>query len=276
MSDLGGPREQLPPVGEDRAAPAKLLLAEVGSVIELVRNALAGPSCQLVWTEKTYGRVFSLASLSHQCTVLEQLATGVRHEYPFSIMALLARHHLETWLTGMYLFMGGEAALEAFFGDSQRSHEALRQEIDKLHNAGVALDVELPPLEDFEWEARRWKYERAAQELDRIGSESGLLHNAVGMYQIVYRALSGTHGAHPNHYLLDAYIDASGMFAHVLPRSQATPLRRALLQMSLVLTAMHGVFALAERGCRTEDLARVVNDLRPAGSESIEPEAEGT
>lgn len=274
MTDLDGPSE-LPPVGEDRAAPAELLVAETGSVIELVRNALAHPSCQLVWKEETYGRVFSLASLSHQCTVLEQLATGVREEYPSSIMALFARHHLESWLTGMYLFMGGEAALEALLGDSRRSHDALCQEIDKLHNAGVALDVELPPLDDFEWDAARWKYERAAQELDRIGSEAGLLHNAVAIYQIVYRALSGTHGAHPNHHLLDTYIDASGMFAHVLPQSRAAPLRRALLQMALVLTAIHAIFALAERGCRTDELARVVRTLRlpDAALESTEQSA---
>ena len=261
MKDLPASPAAPPPVGEDRAAPAKVLLAEAENVTGLVRVALDEASCQLAWADETYGRVFSLAALSHECVVLEQLAAGVRQEYPSSIMALLARHHLESWLTGMYLFMGGEAALEAFLGDSRRSHDALRQEIDKLHAAGVALDIELPLLEDFEWDAARWKYEGAAQELDRIGSESGLLHNAVAMYQIVYRALSGTHGAHPNHHLLDTYVDASRMFAHVLLQSQATPLRRALLQMTLVLTGVHGIFALAERGCRTDELARVVNAL---------------
>jgi hypothetical protein len=267
----GGRKLGLPrPVGEEAAAPERQLLAETEIVRGALRSALADPSCQLVWQETTYGRVFSLATLSHQCVVLGQLAAGVRDEYPSSIMALLARHHIETWLTGMYLFMGGEAALEVFLGDSLRSHEALRQEIDKLHDAGVALDIELPPLEDFAWEASRWKYERAAQELDRLGGASGLLHHAVAIYQITYRALSGTHGAHPNHHLMDTYIEAGGVFAHVLPESRATPLRRALLQMALVLTAVHGVFALAERGLATDALARVVNELRPSVSEPME------
>lgn len=251
-----------PSVGEDRAAPAKVLLAAAENVTGLVRAALDEASCQLVWTDKTYARVFSLAALSHECVVLDQLASGVRDKYPSSIMALLARHHLETWLTGMYLCMGGDAALEVFLGDSHRSHEALRVEIEKLHQAGVAFDVELPPLEDFEWDAARWKYERAAQELDRLGTESGLLHNALAMYQIVYRALSGTHGAHPTHRLMDTYIQTGTTFARVLPQSRATPLRRALLQMALVLTGIHGMFALAEPGCRTDELGRVVNALR--------------
>ncbi|MDA8071633.1 MAG: hypothetical protein M0Z82_08520 [Actinomycetota bacterium] len=256
-------------IGEDRAASAGVLLPKAERLIELVRDGFANATCQLTWTERTYGRVFSLAALGHECVVLEQLASGVRQEFPSSIMALLARHHFETWLTGMYLFFGGDVALEAFLGESQRSHEALRQEIEKVHANGVALDVALPPLEEFEWEAARWKYERAAQELDRLGSESGLLHNALAMYQVVYRALSGTHGAHPTHRLLDTYVDASSMFARVLPRSQSVPLRRALLQGSLVLSAMHALFSFAERGLPTDEFARLVNELRPSSNEDI-------
>jgi len=153
MTDLPASSAPPPPVGEDRAAPAKVLFAAAENVMGLVRAALDEASCQLAWADETYGRVFSLAALSHECVVLEQLASGVRQKYPSSIMALLARQHLETWLTGMYLFMGGDEALEVFLGDSHRSHEALRVEIEKLHRAGVALDVELPPLEDFEWDA---------------------------------------------------------------------------------------------------------------------------
>lgn len=141
-----------PPIGEDRAAPAKVLLAAAENVTGLVRVALDEASCQLAWTDETYGRVFSLAALSHECVVIEQLASGVRQKYPSSIMALLARHHLETWLSGMYLFMGGDEALTAFLGSTRRSHDVLHQQIDKLHEDGVALEVELPPLEEFEWE----------------------------------------------------------------------------------------------------------------------------
>jgi len=35
--------------------------------------------------------------------------------------------------------------------------------------------------------------------------------------------------------------------------------------MSLVLTGIHGIFALAECGCRTDEFARVVNALRLPG-----------
>ncbi|MCL4445986.1 MAG: hypothetical protein M1134_03785 [Actinobacteria bacterium] len=249
-------------VGEDRAAPAKVLLDEAKTVTELIRAALDDASCQLLWSERSYGRVFSLAALSHECVVLEQIASGVRQNYPPSIMALLSRHHLETWLTGIYLLTGGEAALEAFLGDSRRSYEALRQKMEELRNAGVSLDVELPPLEDFEWEARRWSYERVAQEVDRLGSESGLFHNALVMYQVGYRALSGAHGAHPTHRLFDTYVATGRTFARVLPQSEATLLPGELLQVSLFLTGIHGMFALSERGCRTDEIARVVDALR--------------
>lgn len=272
MTDLPASPAPPPPVGEDSAAPAKVLLAEAENVTGLVRVALAEASCQLAWTDETYGRVFSLAALSHECVVLEQLASGVRQKYPSSIMALLARHHLETWLTGMYLFMGGDEALTAFLGSTRRSHDVLHQQIDKLHEDGVALEVELPPLEEFEWEGASWGYEAVAQKLERLGTESGLFRNANAIYQLVYRTLSGTHGAHPTHRLLDTYIETGRMFARVHPQSQVSPLQRALLQMSLVLTGIHGIFALAERGCRTDELARVVNALRLPGdaSESTE------
>lgn len=265
MKDLPASPAPPPPVGEDRAAPAKVLFAAAQNVMGLVRAALDEASCQLVWTEETYGRVFSLAALSHECVVLELLAVGVRQKYPSSIMALLARQHLETWLTGMYLFMGGDEALTAFLGSTRRSHDVLHEQIDKLHEDGVALEVELPPLEEFEWERASWGYEAVAQELQRLGTESGLFRNANAIYQLVYRTLSDTHGAHPTHRLLDTYIETGRMFARVHPQSQATPLRRALLQMSLVLTSIHGICALAERGCRTDELARVVNVLRLPG-----------
>ena len=267
MTDLPASPAPPPPIGEDRAAPAKVLLAAAENVTGLVRVALDEASCQLAWTDETYGRVFSLAALSHECVVLEQLASGVRQKYPSSIMALLARQHLETWLTGMYLFMGGDEALTAFLGSTRRSHDVLHQQIDKLHEDGVALEVELPPLEEFEWERASWGYEAVAQKLERLGTESGLFRNANSIYQLVYRTLSGTHGAHPTHRLLDTYIETGRMFARVHPQSQATPLRRALLQMSLVLTGIHGVFALAERGHPTEELARVVNELRPSDND---------
>lgn len=173
MTDLPASPAPPPPVGEDSAAPAKVLLAEAENVTGLVRVALAEASCQLAWTDETYGRVFSLAALSYECVVLEQLASGVRQKYPSSIMALLARHHLETWLTGMYLFMGGDEALTAFLGSTRRSHDVLHQQIDKLHEDGVALEVELPPLEEFEWEGASWGYEAVAQKLERLGTESG-------------------------------------------------------------------------------------------------------
>jgi len=96
-------------------------------------------------------------------------------------------------------------------------------------------------------------------------TESGLFRNANAIYQLVHRTLSGTHGAHPTHRLLDTYIQTGRMFGRVLPQSRTTPLRRGFLQMSLVLTGIHGIFAPAERGCRTDELADVANALRLPG-----------
>ena len=72
--------------------------------------------------------------------------------------ALLCRSHLETWLTGVYLWGGGAKSLATFFGQTTSTHEKLRNAIEGLDAEGKALDVEVPPLDDFDWAAQSWNF----------------------------------------------------------------------------------------------------------------------
>lgn len=225
---------------------------------------LASSACQLLWEEKTYGRMFSLAALSHECVLIDQLVLGVRHEFPSSVMALICRSHLETWLTGVYLHLGGQKAQNAFLGQTTTAHEKLSKAIDELHASGQATDIHIPPLEDFDWAAQSWNYYEVARELASIGDEMGLLAGVLPLYQINYRSLSGSHGAHPTHNFLDSYVESSGAFGRVLLASQAPVLRRRLLQYALALSALHASVAFAERGLPVDAFTDVYVVLRVA------------
>jgi hypothetical protein len=180
-------------------------------------------------------------------------------------MALLCRSHLETWLTGAYLLGGGAKALATFLGQTSSANEKLRNAIEGLHAEGKALDVEVPPLDDLDWTAQSWNFFEVARDLEKLGTLSGLFSGTLANYQIVYRALSGLHGAHPTHRFLDGYVETPGAFARVLPESQALPLRRAFLQYVVAFTAVHASFAFAERGLPVTEFAEVYLKLTPSG-----------
>ncbi len=244
-----------------------MLLDEAEKVLSAIRSGLASRDCQLLWSERTYGRVFSLSALSHECVLVEQMCLGVRQESPWSIMALLCRSHLETWLTGVYLLVGGANALETFLGQTTASHNKLRNAIEGLRSEGKSLDVEVPPLDDFDWAAKSWNFFEVAQKLEELGTACGLLSGVLVNYQIVYRTLSGLHGAHPTHGFLDSYVETPGAFARVLPESQAPPLRRvAALQYAVAFTAVHAWFAFTERGLPVAEFQDVYRKLFSVGS----------
>lgn len=134
-----------PVVREAAAAETVVLFDEAEKLLTAVRNGLARPECQLLWGDHTFGRVFSFAALSHECILVEQMVVGLRQEIPSSVMTLLCRSHLETWLTGVYLLGGGAKALATFLGQTSSAHKKLRNAIEGLHAEGKALDVEVPP-----------------------------------------------------------------------------------------------------------------------------------
>jgi hypothetical protein len=258
---LSGEQER----GESRAAATEVVLHECERTISLVRANLTHVRCQLPWRPSTMGRMLSLAALSHQCVYLEQLEISVRKELPSYTNGLLSRHHFETWLTGMYLLVGGEEALKEFLGDARRAYQAQQKEVRELQAKGSYIPSEPDPFGDFDWEPRRWSYETAIRELDRFGTESSLLRGVKEVYTAVYRTLSGVLGGHPTYRLLERYIDTttSKAFARVEPTAEQPMFRAGALQWSLVLTATHAQFAFAERGLTTEDFVAVVNSLTP-------------
>ncbi|WP_308464514.1 hypothetical protein [Ferrimicrobium sp.] len=245
------------------AFPLPMLLEESCRVIALVREDLAHPKCQFIWKTSTFGRAFSLAALSHECLILDQLNIGCHLDFPTMTMGLLSRHHLETWLTGMYLLEGGSEALELFLGESHRASTTLHKKIQELQDQGQALDIPNPPCVDNTWEPKRWNFEFVANALEQLSEETGRIKGVLETYHRVYRALSGLHGGHPTHRVLDSYIDTTHGFAHILRESQAPPLHRELLQWSIMLTSTHALLALGDVGLPTATFAEVIQSLTP-------------
>ena len=126
-----------------------------------------------------------------------------------TMVSLVVRHHLETWLTGMYLLLGGEEAFEKFVGATRRSDDAQRNAIAQLQAKGGLGAYELAPPENTDWEPAHWKYEDVAREVDRLAGELELLRGGRAAYQIGYRSFSGRLGAHPTWRLLNTYTDST-------------------------------------------------------------------
>jgi len=247
--------------GEPSAAPAETLLRESRIVVSAIREALVNPRCQLSWEYDNCGGVISLAALSHECVCLEQLDRGVRQADPSPMISLVVRHHLETWLTGMYLLLGGHEALENFVGATRRSEDAQRNAIEELQAEGSLEDYEFGPDENSDWEPARWNYEEVAREVDRLGNELQLLRGSRASYQVGYRSFSGRLGAHPTWRLLDTYIDTRTGIALVKSHDRTPIFRRAGLQWSVVLTAVHANVAMSERNLDTSVFVRAIETL---------------
>jgi hypothetical protein len=71
---------------DDIAAPLAKLQAAVQQTARAIRDAFADPKCQLLWRESTYGRVHSLAALSHQCVFLEQMGRLAVESAPSEVL----------------------------------------------------------------------------------------------------------------------------------------------------------------------------------------------
>jgi len=251
------------PSGEARAAPMAVLLPLVDRVLEGVRIGLSSNDSQLLWRPSTYGRIFSLAALSHQCLYIEQVKNGLVADVPSCVLALMVRHHLETWFTGMYLLLGGDRALQAFLGNTQKASDKQRQHVERLREKGRLHDFEFHELDkDFDWEPSDFNYFEVARNLDDIGLSDGLLGGVEETYALAYRSLSGQLGGHPTHYMLDKYIDtAAGLFVRVDERPKDQPFRRAALQWCVVLTTAHAERAFSERGIDSSWLVPVRQTL---------------
>lgn len=236
------------------------IVAYAHSLVTEVRAHLKHNACILLWKESILARAFSLASLSHQCVLLDHMSLGVEQDFAPPVMALMCRSVLETWITGMYLLGGGQSALDTFLGETTTRHRQLQQAVEDLHRNGRFLDLEIPTLEDFDWDEKRWNFETAAIAIDRLAA--GLLTGSGAQYRIVYRALSGLHGAHPSHRFLDGYVDAARLLAHVRESWNGSLRGPLALLYGASLTAVHSAFAFAERGLDVSNVTRIYVALR--------------
>ena len=172
-------------LSDDDAQPLDTLIAMTAKVVSEIRASLEDGRCQLIPAESTYPRIYSLAALSHECVFLEELCKLAVSDAPSDLLALLARHHLETWITGVYLVFGGEEAFAKFRGEADRARLAMQNEIKAMQKTGRMADVDSSALDDDSgWEPQKFAYQRIFEEVDRVGEELGLLRNAKAAYAI--------------------------------------------------------------------------------------------
>lgn len=255
---------------DDDAQPLDSLVALSAHLVSEVRASLEDRRCQLIPSEPTYPRIYSLAALSHECVFLDELCKLAASDSPSELLALVARHHLETWITGIYLVFGGEEAFAKFRGEAERARLAMQNEIKEMQKTGSLADVDASVLDDDSgWEPQRFAYQKAFKEVDRIGAELGLLQNAKAAYAIPYRALSNDLGAHPTFKVVDRYVDMAHTFAKVEFSATSEPFRRRPIQWCLLLTALHAAIIFGVLGLPLEEFSysAVIQQLKPpAGS----------
>jgi hypothetical protein len=246
------------------AAPLGELQAAAQTLTEEVRSRFVDPKCRLFWRESTLGRMYSLAALSHECIYLDHLSElAGRDTTPTEVLALLTRHHLETWITGLYLFEGGEEALETFLGNDARAQEALKHDIGEAQSGGSLLDIDVTRFsDDNEWDPASFRYAQVFRDVDRIGRDLGLIFNVRAVYVIAYRSMSNNLGAHPTVRVLDRYIDTGRTFALVEDRPKAIGFRRRALQWAVILTCIHAAIVLGGMGLPSETYAEFLEKFK--------------
>jgi hypothetical protein len=265
-------------LSDDDAQPLDTLIAMTAKVVSEIRASLEDGRCQLIPAESTYPRIYSLAALSHECVFLEELCKLAVSDAPSDLLALLARHHLETWITGVYLVFGGEGAFAKFRGEADRARLAMQNEIKAMQKTGRMADVDSSALDDDSgWEPQKFAYQRIFEEVDSIGEELGLLRNAKAAYAIPYRALSNDLGAHPTFRVIDRYVDMSGTCARVEFSSTTQPFRRRPIQWCLLLTALHAIILLGSLGFPLEEFSysAVLQQLKPPAGSPLEDDSDG-
>jgi hypothetical protein len=241
---------------------------EAQQIIHAIHGDVAREECRFLWSLSTYGRVFSLAALSHEALALEEITqAGARDASP-AMMALLVRHFWETWVTGMYLLLGGAAAFERFAGSQRRSDDAFQKEIDDLQARGISINMDYEPLGGLEeYEKANWSYQEVMKEVGRLGVELNVFAtSAEEMYTMIYRALSNFNGAHPTIRLLDKYIDTkSTTFSNVRRRPELPMFRTDAVLLAVVLACVHaGTFLDQIDAAGVDKYATVIARVLPA------------
>lgn len=242
------------------------VVAAADELVVAVRKALGDARCRLWWDEPRYARVLSLAALSHEVVYLEEIARAAHDERNSFVVGLLARHHLETWATGMYLLLGGNKALEEFIGQARLVRRTQRGNLEELRSRGQYDGdslAEEPQLADWE-EKRGWSYEQVIKAVVKLARNKGVLKRGDALYDTAYRSLSNRLGAHPAFELLEKYIDTGSALAPAMAEPAGDPYRIRPLMFASILTALHAQAAFKERGLDVQWFDRVLANLGAA------------
>jgi hypothetical protein len=250
------------PFDDSAAESLPVLESSLRLTINSIRRDLLSPSCQLLWRESTWSHIHSLAALSHECVVLNHLSEIATANESSDLMGLTARHHLETWIVGIYLLVCDDSKA-TLRGEDSRAQRAIQADIKRLQQEGLLADLDVeqafaqPTLDP-----RRLQYETVFREVDRVLDQLGLIVNTRVLYGLVYRSLSANLGGHPTLRVLDRYVDSnSGFFARIDARPLDTNFRRRPMQFAIVLTCIHALMALGELGVPCQSYADTVSRL---------------
>jgi hypothetical protein len=248
---------------DDGAAEAlPVLETALRQTVDSIRRDLLSPKCQLLWCESTWRRIHSLAALSHECVVLDHLSEIATANESSDLMGLTARHHLETWIVGIYLLVCDDS-MTTLRGEDSRAQRAAEADIRRLQQEGLLADLDVDQMfEQSNRDPRRLQYETIFREVDRVLNQLGLIVNTRVLYGWVYRSLSANLGGHPTLRVLDRYVDSnSGFFARVDARPLDTNFRRRPMQFAIVLTCIHALMALGGLGVPSQNYGDTVSRL---------------
>jgi len=238
-----------------------------GAVSSIQRD-IARDECRFLWRPSTYGRVFSLAALSHETAALDEIVSAAEKGTGPAVMALLVRHLWETWVTGMYLLLGGAKAFDRFAGAQRKADESFQNELDDLKERGLLGGWDAEPLTGFEeYKKCGWDYQSVMREVGTLGVKAGVFATAgEELYTTIYRTLSGHIGAHPTARLLDKYIDTETFnFSIVKSRPQLVPFDVDAVRLAVALSCVHAGAFLDQVGANgVGEYATIIGKVLPS------------
>lgn len=235
---------------------AAALTKRIRSLFEHDRCALAPQGME------TLRPLFVLAAASQCCVFVDRIASE-RAAGDEMVGRVMARAHVEAWLHGMYVHLGGMDQLREVVGaykwSLERYERALaRLDIEIATDEGDPMALDLSPLlsQFGDVEARELKIDILAKRVHREMKKrepdavegAGRQAAATVVYDLVYRSLS-TFGAHPNYWTIDSYIAQPGWFLQVSPRSSRPTMLNGILHTAILLTADLALRGFEDLGC---------------------------
>lgn len=259
--------------------PTDRLTRDRRELVRTVRLLLDSDACALFPRgQEALRKQLVLAAVAHCCVLLERIDRE-RTSGDDLVGRVAARAHLESWLHGMYLHLGGVNALREVAAAFRWSLQAHQKALDRLDDEATAegdkLEVDFSPLlmQFDDVEARQLKIEELARRVhasmskEEAETDDEVPHpRATVVYDLVYRALS-TLGAHPNYWVLEKYITQPRLFrrvgAHAVVTMMEGPMHTALPMTADLAARGFGAF-----GCDITTLERLVDRYSIVGDDA--------